>query len=252
MTFDLFEYMDDDEDREQIGLITEVSVQSGWFVFASAPNEERFYPFSSKSEAEEQKIAINQAIDENGWVNAKGKRSSALKAVCLTVYGEGSVLNKDATWEKVDNYMVNFSKAYREVFIKLSLPNWYEGKSPGDRVWAKVNYAQDPDRPTREMPDGTERANLVPYIVSVYEDREDAAEAALVLMQGMDNYVPVPPKPEGYKYDNWAQFYRDMVNDFANGKEKATFAGLADFGVPEEIVDQAYDEAMAKSEKIPF
>ena len=260
MTFNLLQYIDEEsEQQEQNGLVTEISVEGGWFVFQKGvQNEDRFWSFKNDEEA---KVAREEAlakIDELSWVNSKGKKSSPLLALRVNVYGSNSVLNREEppTWEVVPNYMVTFMEEYTSVFKPMSDLSWLEDYEYGTRVYAHVKYEVNPGNPSWTTPEGVEKQNLVPYIVQVFESREDAQLLANALMRDGE-YVEVPEQPEKYAFDDWNAFYLGMVDAFRENQEldMSTYTDLEDeYGVSLSIVLGAKNAAKEslESSDVPF
>jgi hypothetical protein len=259
MTFNLLQYIDKEaEQGEQRGLVTEVSVVGGFIVLQKGvKNEDRFWEFTNDAEAAVARAEAEAHINEHGWLNSKGKKATPLFALRVNVYGGSSVLNREEppTWDVVSNYMVTFMSEYQKVFKPLSDLSWLEDYESGSRIYAHVKYEQNPDNPTWTNADGVTKDNLVPYIVQVFDSREEAQLLANTLMSGGD-YVEVPAQPDEYPYDDWNAFYLGIVDGFKNNLDMDTkvYDDLAVYGVTKTLIlgaRKAAEESL-DSAGIPF
>lgn len=259
MTFNLLQYIDEEaEQGEQRGLVTEISIVGGFLVFQKGvQNEDRFWEFTNDEEAVAARTAADAHIDENGWVNNKGNRARPLLSLRVNVYGGSSVLNREEapTWEVVSNYMVTFMSEYQKVFKPMSDLGWLEGYNYGDKVYAHVKYEVNPDNPNWTTPEGVTKDNLVPYVVQVFESREEAQLLANALMRDGD-YIEVPKQPDEYPYDDWNAFYLGIVDGFKKdiNMDTGIYDDLADYGVSKALLLGARKaaEESVESDEVPF
>lgn len=260
MPFDLYSYIDEQEEanRGGGGLITQVAVILGWFVFATGPNGERFFPFIDEETRDKARVEVQHKIDSENLRNNKGGKSQPVMAVRVTVYGGDSVLNRDeVSWTEINNYLVTFKKDYKEVFKKLSIPSWYEDYNYGDKLWAQVSFAKSIDNPTWINSEGEEKENLVPYIACVYASREEAEQVAYALSNG-GMFIEAPPEPPEYQFDDWDQFYRGVVEEFMkdtpDNEKIKEYSELGEYGVTPELIEHARLQAkkLREEDDIPF
>jgi hypothetical protein len=259
MTFNLLQYIDKEaEQGEQRGLVTEISVVGGFIVLQKGvKNEDRFWEFTNDEGAVVARAEADADIDKYGWLNSKGKRATPLFALRVNVYGGSSVLNREEppTWDVVSNYMVTFMSEYQKVFKPLSDLSWLEDYENGSRIYAHVKYEQNPDNPTWTNADGVTKDNLVPYVVQVFESREEAQLLANALMRGGD-YIEVPKQPDEYPYDDWNAFYLGIVDGFKKdiNMDTGIYDDLADYGVSKALLLGARKaaEESVESDEVPF
>lgn len=260
-TFDLFEYIEEEEEahRGGGGLVTQVSVTGGWLALATGvPSEERFFPFFSEEDGEVARQKGLAAASEKKWKNSEGKPASVSLAVRVTTYGGDSILNRATpSFEgEISNHMVTFGSAYKEVFKEMSQPDWYEGYTWGETMWALVKYSPDPDRPTYTNAAGETKDNIVPYIAVVYADREEAEVAAFALMNG-GVVIDIPPVPDGYEFGDWGDFWTGMVDEYGKGDDAdlSQYEELVGtYGITLQHLAQAKKQAteIKETDEIPF
>ena len=259
MTFNLLQYIDEEaEQGEQRGLVTQISVVGGFLVFQKGvQNEDRFWGFTNDEEAKVARAEADAHIDEHGWLNSKGNRAKPLLALRVNVYGGNSVLNKEETptWEVVSNYMVTFMSEYQKVFKPMSDLGWLEDYNYGDKIYSHVKYEVNPDNPNWTNAEGVTKDNLVPYVIQVFESREEAQLLANALMRDGD-YIEVPAQPDEYPYDDWNAFYLGIVDGFKKDLDMDTgiYDDLADYGVSKVLLLGARKaaEESVESDEVPF
>jgi hypothetical protein len=262
--FDLMGYVEEEAQSGGGGLITEVQIDGAWVVFHKGKTtDETSWVFNSKEEGAEKKALALEYIDEHDVKNKKGQTARPYVGFKITQYAE-SVLNRDEipSWTdgKISRIYVGFGKAYQEI-IKPSLTE-YVGPDKqfqyGERFWAQVGFASDPENPTYLGNDGEEKPNLVPYIAYAFADRKEALEAAQ--SDDLFAFISIPDEPEGYDsdlLDPWDTFARDTVKIFFEDPEyPIEKMVMPKYGLTKKVVKKLRNEARAmKAEdesEIPF
>jgi hypothetical protein len=255
-SWNLMEYVEE-ESGGTGGWLTEVMVEGSWFVFRTGVlPDDRHWVFNGKEESAAARQKALAYVDEHDVKNRKGERTTPVVAIKFTMFAN-SVINRDIpNWinGSLSNYLVGFDRGYREVFSpsvkELLDPD--EGKfSYGERFWAQVSYAEHPENPTYVNAAGEEKANLVPFVVRTFSNRDEAIEAL-----GGDAPVTAPSEPaEWASFDStpgsWQRFYASMVDEFKNKPDLNPADRVEDSaGITISVVMQAKKEA--EVDQIPF
>lgn len=240
------------------GWIAHTKIAFGYKVFVSgATNEESFFEFDIANQGSK------DAARKDAGAFAKSHMAKAPSAAIAVVLKKEETYLYDTSKWKTDRWWVipTYTRAYEEV-LKPSL------KATGATLgwqWLRVGLKPDPYKPTRKSinqltGEETEAANLVPFIMEVFANKESAVLAASkedsnvaasapvsepvkMMTQGKlvtDTLADSGEYPEGWTKDNWSFVVPDIKKMSASGTSPASIA--KEFDIPIRFVIKAIQE----------
>lgn len=240
------------------GWISHVKIAFGYKVFVSgASNEESFFEFDVSNP----KSRDDARKDASAFAKSHMAKGNPAASIAVILRKDETYLYDTSRW-KGDRWWV--LPTYTESWEKVLKPSLREtGIQLGDS-WARVGLKPDPFKPLRKSIDqltGEEKevANLVPYIMEVFKDKDDAVLAASketsVDAPAQQTPSGVVPKttatqpsltgdgvgdgeyPDGWGKESWSFVLSDMKSMAAKGMTAPAIA--KEFDVPVRYVVKA-------------
>ncbi len=241
------------------GWISHVKIAFGYKVFVGgASNEESFFEFDVSNP----KSRDDARKDASAFAKSHMAKGNPAASVAVILRKDETYLYDTSRW-KGDRWWV--LPTYTESWEKVLKPSLREtGIQLGDS-WARVGLKPDPFKPLRKSIDqltGEEKevANLVPYIMEVFKDKDDAVLAAsketnvgTPVQQQVQPVVSQKPAatqpsftdaggndgeyPDGWGKESWSFVLPDMKSMAAKGMTAPAIA--KEFDVPVRYVVKA-------------
>lgn len=245
MTFDLMQWADEEVGEGGGGnFICQFSLSAGFLVYSKGERSDRYFPAGTGVDAGESKHEAKALAEK--LTEQTGNKVRYNPVVSVYLYKD-SVLNREVNWrgEFWSHDVATWTDAYTQVLrpsIEAALGDDLE---PGKKYWGHIGLKPDPYQRTGST---TDRKN-VPYIVQVFESKEDALAA--LDAEGTSEIPPQPDKWDEGALGQWNVYAEDVIKHF---KENPDSDGVnfivPPFGVDQDMLNKF--RRIAEEESIPF
>ena len=245
MTFDLMQWADDEVGEGGGGnFICQFSLSAGFLVYAKGARSDRYFPAGVGVDAGESKHKAKALADQ--LTEQTGQKVRYQPVVSVYLYKD-SVLNREVSWqgEYWSHDIITWTDAYSEVLRPSIETTLGEDLESGKKYWGHVGLKPDPYQKAGST---TDRKN-VPYIVQVFESKQDALDSL-----EDDGGTAIPSQPDKWDEDalgQWNVYAEDVIKHF---KEQPDSNGedfiVPPFGVDKDMLNKFRE--IAEEESIPF